>query len=243
MSKIRSRNALSGFVKASSSKPLTVFLVTALARPTTMLRRTVLSLIATKNYNKVTRHVVSLKPSIVARRFHAIPPYRSNRDFGSPCNCTQCREDARRPVCEVCQVQSTVNQSSELSRDRKGVSSYTFTSFCEQCWEKYTGEKRKREQEIEQTLASRKKKMDEMMKYVRGLNSTEQVPIGYAVEKLMGDTRSGNSQRWHQRDLVSCLSQDLQIVKVRNRYMCNKRRVDAMDFKLWSFYRRPDVDV
>jgi hypothetical protein len=47
-----------------------------------------------------------------------------------------------------------VNHSSELSRDRKG----TFTSFCEQCWEKYTGEKRKREQEIEQTLASRKKK-------------------------------------------------------------------------------------
>ena len=101
----------------------------------------------------------------------------------------------------------------------------------------------KREQEIEQTLASREKKVDEMMKYVRGLNSTEQVPIGYAVGKLMGDTRSGNSQRWHQRDLISCLSQDLQIVKVRNRYMCNKRRVDAMDFKLWSFYRRPDIDV
>lgn len=104
-------------------------------------------------------------------------------------------------------------------------------------------EKKKREQEIEQPLASRKKKVDEMMKYVRGLNSTEQVPIGYAVEKLMGDTRSRNSQRWHQRDLISCLSQDLQILKVRNRYMCNKRRVDAMDFKLWFFYRRPDIDV
>jgi len=104
-------------------------------------------------------------------------------------------------------------------------------------WEKYTGEKRKREQEIEQTLASRKKKVDEMMKYVRGLYFTEQVPIGYAVEKLISDTRPGNSQRWHQRHLISCLSQDLQIVKVGNRYMCNKRRVDAMDFKLWSFYR------
>lgn len=120
---------------------------------------------------------------------------------------------------------------------------YTFNSFCEQCWEKYTREKRKREQEIERTLTSRKKKVHEMMKHVRGLNSTEQVPIGYAVEKLMGDTRSGSSQRWHQRDLISCLSQDLQIVKVRNRYMCNKQRVDAMDFKLWSFYRRPDIDV
>ena len=47
-----------------------------------------------------------------------------------------------------------MNHSSELSRDRKGTS----TSFCEQCWEKYTREKWKGEQEIEQTLASREKK-------------------------------------------------------------------------------------
>lgn len=156
MSKIRSRNALVLFrVQALSFlKPLnfprlknfhipTLFFVLAHARPSMLLRWIVLSLIATKNYNKVTRHVVSLKPSIVARRFHVIPLYRSNCGFGSPCNCTECREDARRPVCEVCQVLPTVNQSSELSSDRKGISSYTFTSFCEQCWEKYTGKRRR----------------------------------------------------------------------------------------------------
>jgi len=93
----------------------------------------------------------------------------------------------------------------------------------------------------------RKKKMDDIMEYVRGLHPAEQVSIGYAVEKLLSDTRSvsnsSNSQRWHQRHLINYLSQDLQIVKVRNRYMCDKRRVDAMDFKLWSYYRRPDIDV
>jgi hypothetical protein len=212
-----------------------------------MLRRFVLSLVATKNCNKVTKHVVSLKPSIVTKSFHNNPSYRSNCDFGSPCNYTECTENGKRPICEVCKVRAAVNQSSELSRYRKGSSSYTFTSFCEWCWEKYTEEKRKREREEEQTLTLRKRKMDKMMKSVRGLHSTEQVPIGYAVERLLNDIRSvrnfSSSQRWHQRHLVGCLSQDLQIVKVRNRYMCNKQRVDTMDFKLWYFYQRPDVDV
>ncbi|KAH9210805.1 hypothetical protein DL95DRAFT_512598, partial [Leptodontidium sp. 2 PMI_412] len=76
------------FVKASSSKTFTAFPVTTLARPTTMLRRMVLSLIATKILNRATRHVVALKPSIVARSFHISPSYHSNCDFGRPCQCT-----------------------------------------------------------------------------------------------------------------------------------------------------------
>ena len=117
------------------------------------------------------------------------------------CESTECKENVKGSICEVCQVRPAVNQSSELSRDRKAIASYTFTSFCEQCWEKYVEEKRKRGREIEQTLASRKEKMDKMMEYVRGLYSTEQVPIGYAVEKLLRDIRSVgnscNSLRWH----------------------------------------------
>ncbi|KAH9204394.1 hypothetical protein DL95DRAFT_496530 [Leptodontidium sp. 2 PMI_412] len=165
-----------------------------------MLRRLVLSLIATKNYNRVTKHVVALKPSIVARSFHISPLYHSNCDFGRPCQCTECRENAQKSSCE---------------------------------------------QEIEQKPVSCKKRMDDMMEYVRGIHPAEQVPIGYAVEKFLSDTRSmsNSSKRWHQRHLIDCLWQDLQIVKVRNRYMCDKRRVEAMDFKLWSFYRRPDIDV
>lgn len=96
-------------------------------------------------------------------------------------------------------------------------------------------------------LALRKKRLDKMMKDVKELHFKEQVPIRYAVERLLSDIQSvknsSNSQRWHQRHLVDFLSQDLQIVKVQNRYMCNKQQVDAMDFKLWFFYESPDVDV
>jgi hypothetical protein len=129
-----------------------------------MLRRLILSLVATKNCSNLTKHVVTkhvvLKPSIVTRSFHINPSYRSSCDFGSPCNYTECTENAKRPICEVCEVHPTVNQSSELSRDCKGISSYSFTSFCEQCWEKYTEGKRKREREKKQMLALCKKKVD-----------------------------------------------------------------------------------
>ena len=36
-------------------------------------------------------------------------------------------------------------------------------------------------EEKKQMLALREEKKEEMMRYVRGLDSTEQVPIGYAV--------------------------------------------------------------
>lgn len=212
-----------------------------------MLRRLVVSLVATKSCRKATKHVVSWKLSVVVRFFYFYSSYRSNCDFGGPCNCTECMGIAKRPICEVCKVDPTVNQSSELYCDRKGTSSYNFTSFCEQCWEKYIKEKKKREWEKEQVLALRKKRLDKMMKDVKELHFKEQVPIRYAVERLLSDIQSvknsSNSQRWHQRHLVDFLSQDLQIVKVRNRYMCNKQQVDAMDFKLWFFYESPDVDV
>lgn len=107
--------------------------------------------------------------------------------------------------------------------------------------------KRNEKLKREQKLASRKDKMEKMMGCVRELHSTEQVPIKYALKRLLSDIRSveslSNSQHWFQRHLIDRLSQDLQIVKVRNRYMCNKRRVDAMDFKLWYFYDKRDLHV
>ena len=41
----------------------------------------------------------------------------------------------------------TVNQTSEQSRDRKVILSYTFTSFGEQCWKKYIEGKDKKKRE------------------------------------------------------------------------------------------------
>jgi hypothetical protein len=60
----------------------------------------------------------------------------------------------RKPICEICRVRPTVHQSYEDSRDRKGIRSYSFTSFCEQCWQKRETARRDREEKEKKILAS-----------------------------------------------------------------------------------------
>jgi hypothetical protein len=206
--------------------------------PADTLRLERRSQIAIKYSKDLLRHVT---PIFNIRPFHTPSSYRSNCDFGSPCQCSDCMEDARKPICEICKIFSTAHQSSKYGRDRKGVGGYTFTSFCEQCWKKHQDAEAAREEREKQILALREQRVERMLKEVRALQSADQVPIAYAVERLMIEIRSmenfSNSQRWLQCHLINNLSEDLQILKVRNKWMCNKERVDAMDFKLWFFRR------
>lgn len=73
-----------------------------------------------------------------------------------------------------------------------------------------------------------------MIAKVRAIRSTEKVPISYAIDRAFGSSRT--SQQENEQTLLSLLRKDLQIVKVRNEYMCNKDRVDAMDFKVFWFW-------
>ena len=84
----------------------------------------------------------------------------------------------------------TVNQTSEQSRDRKVILSYTFTSFCEQCWKKYIeGQEKKGGRSSAGVLALRKKRLDKMMEDVKEHRSKEQVPIRYAVDRLLSEIK------------------------------------------------------
>lgn len=72
---------------------------------------------------------------------------------------------------------------------------------------------------------------------VRAIQSTEQVGIGYAIDKCMNAEWAADL--WKSRDrwrwiLIDHLEETLQIVKVGKRWKCNKKRVDAMDFELLS---------
>ena len=211
-----------------------------------LLRRFTHSSIATKDFNTTTKHVASLKKSLVPRFFHPSPVYYSNGNFGSPCACSECMQDQRKPICEICTVRPTVHQSYEDSHDRKGIRSYSFVSFCEQCWQKCETARREKEEKEEQILASNKARINSMMNIMQEIHSTEQISIARAVDKLITKVRSvknfSNSRRWFQRHLIHCLSKELQIVKIR-KYMCNKQRVDAMDFKLWYFADRPYYEM
>jgi len=85
-----------------------------------------------------------------------------------------------------------------------------------------------------------------MMDEVRKIRSTEQDSYWNALEKYRSEVRDVRSvqslNRFRgkfQRRIIDGLSKELQIVTIRNKYMCNKQRVDAMDFKLWFFANRP----
>lgn len=101
-----------------------------------LLRRFTHSSIATKDSHMITKHVPFLKRSLVSRSFHSSPVDYSNCDFSSPCVCSECMQDQRKPICEICRVHPTVHQSYGDSHDRKGIRSYSFTSYCEQFWQK-----------------------------------------------------------------------------------------------------------
>lgn len=171
------------------------------------------------------------------RHLHATLPYHSNCDFGSPCICSECVQVQRIPTCEICGVFPTQYQSSNYGYDRKGVGGYTFTSFCTQCWERHRDTEKKEEASRNQMQILRKEQVANMLNNLRSLHSGDQVPLAYAVDKFGAQFRAihyySKSPRWYQRRIVENLSHDLQVVKLRNRYMCSKQRVDGMDFELW----------
>lgn len=104
-----------------------------------------------------------------------------------------------------------------------------------------------KEEKMKQILALREQRVETMLNGVRALQCADQVPIAYAVDRLISEVRSvhyfSNSWLWCQRYVIRELSQDLQILKVRNRWMCSKGRADAMDFKLWFFRRDLEYEI
>ncbi len=207
-----------------------------------LLRRFTHSSIATKYFDTIIKHVFFLKRSLVSRFFHFSLIYNSNCDFDSSCVCSECTQVERESICEVCRVRSIVHQSYKDSYDWKDIRFYSFTSFCEQCWQKCEKTKREKEKKKKQILTLNKARMNSMMKIVQKIHSTEQTSIARVIDKLVSEITSvknvSNSRRWFQRHLIDYLFQELQVVKIWNKYMCNKQRVDAINYKLWYFAKR-----
>ncbi len=142
------------------------------------------------NSNTIIKHVPFLKRSLVSRSFYSSPVDHSSCDFGNPCACSECMQDQRKPICEICRVRPTVHQFYGDSYDRKGIRSYSFTSFCEQCWHKCETARGEREEKEKQILASYKARVASMLDNVQQIRLTEQVPIVCAVDKFMTEVKS-----------------------------------------------------
>ncbi|KAH6624917.1 hypothetical protein B0J18DRAFT_490857 [Chaetomium sp. MPI-SDFR-AT-0129] len=79
--------------------------------------------------------------------------------------------------------------------------------------------------------------LSKLMEHIKSLPPGKLVPVRYAVQKFIGEEGFQNDEKWHRQCLLRELSQELRIVKVGRKYMCDKERVDAMDFDLWILHR------
>ncbi|KAF2118665.1 hypothetical protein BDV96DRAFT_596514 [Lophiotrema nucula] len=82
----------------------------------------------------------TIKPYEQTRASSATTSRVSNSDSGGPCDCTACREAARKPMCEICEIRPTTSSISGTSYDRKGIRYMKFTSFRDPCLEKHEAE-------------------------------------------------------------------------------------------------------
>ncbi|KAK0673606.1 hypothetical protein QBC41DRAFT_115472 [Cercophora samala] len=182
----------------------------------------------------------TLSTTTFLRSFQHSVPQGRNCDWGRPCDCSECYEDYKRPICDICSVNPTAHQNATFSIDRKNIPYYSFTSYCEECWAAERSKAREEKRpEKEWKAEPRNDALLSMRGIIARMEPGDQVPIAYAVQKLKDAVesvrKSGNSRQWYQRHLRERLGEELRITKVRGRYQCDKKRVDAMDFKLWFF--------
>ncbi|KAL9948990.1 hypothetical protein D7B24_002718 [Verticillium nonalfalfae] len=147
----------------------------------------------------------------------------------------------RRENCHICLAEQSREQLAAMPIVRKGRGLYVMGTTCDACWAVLYEKAQQTQAETFARNQARKARSDAMLDAVRAIDAFEAVPIRYASEKLARSSvgRRGNSLEWHRRHLVSSASRLgalLQIAKVRNRYQCNKLRVDAMDFEAWYPY-------
>lgn len=139
-------------------------------------------------------------------------------------------EGPRNPTCDRCKVNPTTKYATG------SLSGHVHRSFCDECWPKHTEEMEKMKAEMERYSCSPMGRAEMVIARVRSIQSTKQVPISYAIRKAFGESSLHSSDRSNRAQyrmiLLNMFCQDLQIVKARNGYMCNKARVDAIDFKL-----------
>lgn len=144
---------------------------------------------------------------------------------------------------------ASINQSKPQDGHDKAPERYRrygVMPLCETCWQKHRVKAKKRASIKAEKLAERRRRIDQNFQHLASLPPGEQVPIRYAVDKLMSalaETKhphpgSARPERWYRTYIRQSweLEKHLRIEKVRTRWMCDKRRVDAMDFAVF-FYR------
>lgn len=140
-------------------------------------------------------------------------------------------------LCDFCNTESIDEDHDQLSviyRER-----YATKRSCSQ-WRQYYSDLDHIQPHFRRYLRENpdlKDRLSSMLESIRAIESREQVPIKYAIDKSVShkpEIETIHHPQWRQTNLIKLLKEDLQIVKRSKGWKCNKHRVDAMDWLLWS---------
>ncbi|HEC38038.1 hypothetical protein LCGC14_1689800 [marine sediment metagenome] len=155
-----------------------------------------------------------------------------NCDWGSPCDCRECTDMHRRDICDICNKNKTIITHSQYEMDRKGMSYYEFTNYCQICWKE---KKKKDEIKVKKEQEEQRKKDKKTANLETKLEKLENepIPIKHAVIKFREQVKIANSDKWIRNYIIRSCKDILKVEKTRNRWYCCKNRLNAMDFKLF----------
>ncbi|KAK3946780.1 hypothetical protein QBC32DRAFT_271853 [Pseudoneurospora amorphoporcata] len=148
-------------------------------------------------------------------------------------------------ICKVNQVDPTKHQYTRIGDPKDDVSGWAFERICVECdtrrLEGLQKKPKKTTREKRLMLKEAKKRLNEMLEYVKSVPPGEKVPIVYAVKKLRRMRPDVNARVCKQitarmsRQIREWFGEELLVVQVGNRWMCDRGRVDMMDFSLWYY--------
>jgi hypothetical protein len=152
-----------------------------------------------------------------------------NCDWGRPCNCSDCATEIQNNKCCKCDDYSS-NFTRSLITDRKGISGYITSGYCEGHYKAYMVLK---EEDDKKKAGLAQQKQLEKQQHIENITSIEHktfIPIKEAIIKFKGQRGStchnGNYIREH-----FIPAQLLLVQKIKNRWVCSKERLDGIDFK------------
>src|SRR5215471_6919053 len=91
-----------------------------------------------RSFMKVTSEQLHIRHLFPSCSIHGSPMlHQPNCDWGRPCNCSECRENNTREICDVCHEGHTIHLDVVYDTDRKGVPFNSFTNYCSVCWAKH----------------------------------------------------------------------------------------------------------
>lgn len=148
------------------------------------------------------------------------------------------------PICDICRINPTTEHIPDRDyRSGRNFWNKEWASFCDKCYKIYAAGRKTRRQEIADEVATRKRRVQQMLEHIQSMQGTHRMPLDYAKQQLQTAARSTKFFKKPRRQYQKRIRTELRHVLGIERGTCLKDRVDAMDWTLWCLHPHLDIEV